>query len=79
MNIMSWLLQVKQLRMDKQVLAAHQAATSALKASREAQGLTVELVEDTLDAFAEVTRPFSLISGRLTVEKFLVGNISLLP
>lgn len=50
------LLQVKQLRMDKQVLAAHQAATSALKACREEQGLTVELVEDTLDAFAEVTR-----------------------
>lgn len=52
----SIILQVKQLRMDKQVLAAHQAATSALKACREAQGLTVDLVENALDAFAEVNR-----------------------
>lgn len=48
-------VQVKQLRMDKQVLEAHEAATSALKACREAQGLTVERVEDTLDALAEVS------------------------
>ncbi|CAN0504638.1 unnamed protein product, partial [Ectocarpus sp. 12 AP-2014] len=41
--------QVKQLRLDKQVLEAHEAATSALKACRETQGLTVERVEDTLD------------------------------
>lgn len=41
--------------MDKQVLEAHEAATSALKACREAQGLTVERVEDTLDALAEVS------------------------
>lgn len=46
---------VKQLRMDKQVLEAHEAATSALKTFREAQGLTVERVEDTLDALAEVS------------------------
>ncbi|CAN0067038.1 unnamed protein product [Pylaiella littoralis] len=45
--------QVKQLRLDKQVLKAHEAATSALKTCREAQGLTVERVEDTLDALAE--------------------------
>lgn len=48
--------QVKQLRMDKQVLEAHEAATSALKACREVQGLTVERVEDTLDELAQVTR-----------------------
>lgn len=59
------MLQVKQLRMDKQVLAAHEAATSALKACREAQGLTVELVEDTLDAFAEVTCLFLCMSRGL--------------
>lgn len=59
------MLQVKQLRMDKQVLAAHQAATSALKTCREAQGLTVELVEDTLDAFAQVTRLFWRMSRGL--------------
>lgn len=47
-------VQVKQLRIDKQVLEAHEAATGALKACREAQGLTVERVEDTLDALAEV-------------------------
>ena len=61
------MLQVRQLRMNKQVLAAHQAATSALKACREAQGLTVELVEDTLDAFAEVPRPLWPMSRRLSV------------
>lgn len=48
--------QVKQLRLDKQVLEAHEAATSALKTCRETQGLTVERVEDTLDALAEVRR-----------------------
>lgn len=48
-------IQVKQLRMDRQVLEAHEAATSALKTCREAQGLTVERVEDTLGALAEVT------------------------
>lgn len=47
---------MKQLRLDKQVLEAHEAATSALKACRETQGLTVERVEDTLDALAEVRR-----------------------
>lgn len=46
---------MKQLRMDKQVLEAHEAATSALRSCREAQGLTVERVEDTLDALAEVS------------------------
>lgn len=48
-------LQVKQLRLDKQVLQAHEAATSALKTIRQAEGLSVERVADTLDAFAEVT------------------------
>ena len=47
--------QVKQLHMDKQVLEAHEAATKALRSCREAHGLTVERVEDTLDALAEVT------------------------
>lgn len=51
-------IQVKQLRLDKQVLKAHEAATSALKTCREAQGLTVERVEDTLDALAEVSLRF---------------------
>lgn len=51
---MCW--QVKQLRVDKQVLQAHEAATNALKTCREAQGLTVERVEDTLDALAEASR-----------------------
>lgn len=50
--------QVKQLRVDKQVLEAHEAATSALKTCREAQGLTVERVEDTLDALEEVSHCF---------------------
>lgn len=40
--------------MDRQILEAHEAATSALKACRETQGLTVERVENTLDALAEV-------------------------
>lgn len=42
--------------MDQQVLQAHEAATNALKTCREAQGLTVERVEDTLDALAEASR-----------------------
>lgn len=47
--------QVKQLEMDKQVLEAHKAATHALKSCRETHGLTVEKVEDTLDALSEVS------------------------
>lgn len=58
--------QVKQLRVDKQVLEAHEAATSALKTCREAQGLTVERVEDTLDALAEVNLNISFaLTGAL--------------
>lgn len=38
------------------MLQAHEAATNALKTCREAQGLTVERVEDTLDALAEASR-----------------------
>lgn len=47
--------QVNRLRVDKQVLEAHEAATKALKSCREKHGLTVERVENTLDALAEVS------------------------
>lgn len=45
---------MKKLRVDKQVLEAHDAATKALKSCREAHGLSVEKVEDVMDALAEV-------------------------
>lgn len=41
--------------MDKLVLEAHKAATNALRSCRETHGLTVEKVEDTLDALSEVS------------------------
>ena len=47
--------QLNRLRLDKQVLEAHEAATKALKSCRETNGLTVERVETTLDALAEVS------------------------
>lgn len=61
--------QVNRLRIDKQVLEAHEAATKALKACREAQGLTVERVEDTLDALVEVNSPLVVLGCLLPVAK----------
>ncbi|CAM9656553.1 unnamed protein product [Scytosiphon promiscuus] len=66
--------QVKQLRMDKQVLEAHEAATSALKACREAQGLTVERVEDTLDALAEEMAEQQAIAAALAQQGALLSD-----
>ncbi|CAM9224017.1 unnamed protein product [Ectocarpus sp. 12 AP-2014] len=66
--------QVKQLRLDKQVLEAHEAATSALKACRETQGLTVERVEDTLDALAEEMAEAEAVGVALGLEGALLGQ-----
>ncbi|CAN0081789.1 unnamed protein product [Ectocarpus sp. 6 AP-2014] len=66
--------QVKQLRLDKQVLEAHEAATSALKACRETQGLTVERVEDTLDALAEEMAEAEAVGAALGQDGALLGQ-----
>ncbi|CAM9396784.1 unnamed protein product [Ectocarpus sp. 8 AP-2014] len=66
--------QVKQLRLDKQVLEAHEAATSALKACRETQGLTVERAEDTLDALAEEMAQAEAVSAALGQDGALLGQ-----
>ncbi|CAM9552314.1 unnamed protein product [Ectocarpus sp. 4 AP-2014] len=66
--------QVKQLRLDKQVLEAHEAATSALKACRETQGLTVARVEDTLDALAEEMAEAEAVGAALGQDDALLGR-----
>ncbi|CAB1121485.1 unnamed protein product [Ectocarpus sp. CCAP 1310/34] len=66
--------QVKQLRLDKQVLEAHEAATNALKACRETQGLTVERVEDTLDALAGEMAEAEAVGAALGQEGALLGQ-----
>ncbi|CAM9625032.1 unnamed protein product, partial [Ectocarpus sp. 13 AM-2016] len=66
--------QVKQLRLDKQVLEAHEAATSALKTCRETQGLTAERVEDTLDALAEEMAEAEAVGAALGQEGALLGQ-----
>lgn len=54
------------MRVDMQVLQAHEAATKALKSYREAHGLSVERVEDTMDALSEVTRHYRVTVSRCT-------------